>query len=101
MEGLPESGEKRSPFQILRIDVKFGRNPSALRKVMDRLDAMLTLVAAVDAGSLSAGSRKLGIPLATVSRRVSDLEEFLGTRLLLRGSRKLTLTDAGHAYVAS
>lgn len=68
---------------------------------MDRLEAMTILVAAVEAGSLSAASRQLRIPLAKVSRRVSDLEEHLGMRLLLRGNRKLVLTDAGHDYVAS
>lgn len=68
---------------------------------MDRLDAMTILLAAVDAGSLSAAGRQLGLPLTTVSRRVSELEEHLKTRLLLRGSRKLTLTDSGRSYVAS
>jgi DNA-binding transcriptional LysR family regulator len=68
---------------------------------MDRLEAMTILLAAVDTGSLSAASRHLHIPLATVSRRVSELEEHLRIRLLLRGSRKLTLTDAGRDYVES
>jgi DNA-binding transcriptional LysR family regulator len=68
---------------------------------MDRLEAMTVLLAAVDTGSLSAASRRLRIPLATVSRRVSELEQHLGVRLLLRGSRKLTLTDAGRDYVES
>lgn len=68
---------------------------------MDRLEAMSALLAAVDAGSLSAASRKLGMPLATVSRKVSELEAHLRTRLLHRGSRRLTLTDAGRAYVAA
>ena len=40
---------------------------------MDRLEAMTIPLAAVDAGSLSAASRKLHTPLATVSRRVSEL----------------------------
>ena len=68
---------------------------------MDRLEAMRILLAAVDTGSLSAASRQLHVPLATVSRRVSELEEHLHVRLVLRGTRKLTLTDAGHEYVAS
>jgi DNA-binding transcriptional LysR family regulator len=68
---------------------------------MDRLEAMTILLAAVDHGSLSAASRKLRIPLATVSRRVSELEEHLNIRLLLRGTRKLTLTEAGRAYVTA
>ena len=68
---------------------------------MDRLEAMTVLLAAVDAGSLSAASRQLHMPLATVSRRVSELEAHLHVRLVLRGGRKLVLTDAGRDYVAS
>jgi len=68
---------------------------------MNRLEAMTILVAAVDTGSLSAASRRLRIPLATVSRRVSELEEHLKVRLLHRGNRKLVLTDAGRSYVDS
>ncbi len=68
---------------------------------MDRFEAMRTLVAAVDGGSLSAASRSMGVPLPTVSRRVSDLEAHLGTQLVVRTSRRLILTEAGAAYVAS
>jgi DNA-binding transcriptional LysR family regulator len=68
---------------------------------MDRIDAMATLVAAVDAGSLSGASRALGMPLATVSRKVSELEAHLRTQLLIRTSRRLTLTEAGQAYVSA
>jgi DNA-binding transcriptional LysR family regulator len=67
---------------------------------MDRFEAMRTLVAAVDGGSLSAASRALNTPLPTVSRRVSDLEAHLGAQLLVRTSRKLILTEAGEAFVA-
>ena len=68
---------------------------------MDRIDAMTVLVAAVDTGSLSGASRSLSMPLATVSRKVSDLEAHLGTQLLIRSSRRLTLTEAGEAFLAS
>jgi DNA-binding transcriptional LysR family regulator len=68
---------------------------------MDRFDAMATLIAAVDGGSLSAASRALGMPLATVSRKVSDLEAHLRTQLVVRTSRKLALTEAGQAYVTA
>jgi DNA-binding transcriptional LysR family regulator len=68
---------------------------------MDRLEAMSILVAAVDAGSLSAAGRALGVPLPTVSRKVAELEAHLGTRLLIRSTRRLTLTEAGAAYVAA
>jgi DNA-binding transcriptional LysR family regulator len=62
---------------------------------------MSILVAVVEAGSLSAAARRLGTPLATVSRKVSELEGHLKTRLLNRTSRRLTLTDAGQSYVAA
>ncbi len=68
---------------------------------MDRFEAMSILVAAVDAGSLSAAGRRLGMPLATVSRKVSDLEAHLKTKLLTRTTRQLSLTDAGRSYVAA
>lgn len=66
---------------------------------MDRFDAMAMLVAAVDHGSLSAAARALKVPVPTLSRKVSDLEALLGTQLLTRTTRKLSLTDAGQAYV--
>lgn len=68
---------------------------------MDRLESMSVLLMAVEAGSLSAAGRRLGMPLATVSRKVSELEAHLKTRLLIRSTRKLTLTDEGRLYVAA
>src|SRR6201996_3207481 len=68
---------------------------------MDRLEAMSLLLSVVEAGSLSAAGRKLGVPLPTVSRKISDLEAHLKTRLLTRSTRKLALTDAGAAYIAA
>lgn len=68
---------------------------------MDRLEAMTILLGVVDKGSFSAASRDLGVPLATVSRKVSELEAHLGTQLLVRTTRKVALTDAGAVYVAS
>jgi DNA-binding transcriptional LysR family regulator len=68
---------------------------------VDRLDAMAMLVRVVDAGSFSAASRAMGVPLATVSRKVSELETHLGTRLLVRTTRKVALSEAGAVYVAS
>jgi len=68
---------------------------------MDRLDAMSVFAAIVEAGSFSEASRRLGIPLATVSRRVAELEAHLKTQLLKRPARSLILTDAGRAYLAA
>lgn len=68
---------------------------------MDRLEAMSVLLRVAERGSFSAAGRELRMPLATVSRKVSELETHLGTRLLLRTTRKVALTDAGAAYLAS
>lgn len=68
---------------------------------MNRLESMSVLLAVVDAGSLSAAGRSLGMPLATVSRKVSDLEAALKTRLLIRSTRQLTLTESGRGYIAA
>lgn len=68
---------------------------------MDRFESMSVLVAAVEAGSLSAAGRRLAMPLASVSRKVADLERHLGTRLLNRTSRQLTLTETGRTYLAA
>ena len=68
---------------------------------MDRLDAMRIFLRVADKGNFSAASRELGVPLATVSRKVSELEEHLGAKLLVRTTRKVALTDTGAAYLAS
>jgi DNA-binding transcriptional LysR family regulator len=66
---------------------------------MDRFEAMSMLVAVAERGNFSAAGRALNVPLATLSRKISDLETLLGTRLLVRTTRKVTLTDAGVAYL--
>ena len=66
---------------------------------MDRLEAMSLLLMVVEKGSLSAAGRALHVPLATLSRKIADLEALIGARLLVRTTRKLSLTDAGIAYV--
>jgi DNA-binding transcriptional LysR family regulator len=65
---------------------------------MDRLEAMSILLAAAETGSLSAAGRRLGRPLTTISRKLSELEAHLNVRLLNRSGRRLTLTDAGRSY---
>lgn len=62
---------------------------------------MAMLIAAVDKGSLSAAARDLNVPVPTLTRKVSDLEDQLGAKLLTRTTRKLTLTDIGVIYVAT
>jgi len=66
---------------------------------MDRFESMSVFVAVVSAGSFSAASRQLRMPLPTVSRKVSELESHLKARLLVRSTRKLVLTEVGESYV--
>lgn len=68
---------------------------------MDRLSAMALLVKVAELGSMSAAARVLNMPLTTVSRQIGELENTLGVRLMIRTTRKLTLTDAGVDYVAA
>ncbi|MCQ1573523.1 LysR family transcriptional regulator [Neorhizobium galegae] len=68
---------------------------------MDRFEAMSMLLEVVDKGSLSAAGRALRVPVPTLSRKISELEASLGTRLLIRTTRKLTLTDVGATYVTA
>jgi len=68
---------------------------------VDRLEAMSILVAVAETGSLSAAGRRLNLPLSSVSRKISDLEAHLKTRLLTRTSRQAALTDAGSAYLVA
>jgi DNA-binding transcriptional LysR family regulator len=68
---------------------------------MDRFEAMSMFLAAIEKGSLSAAARDMGVPMPTLSRKVADLETRLGAQLLIRTSRKLTLTDAGIAYATA
>lgn len=66
---------------------------------MDRFDAMTVFVTIAEAGSLSAAARRLGQPLATVSRKLAQLEAQLQARLIARSTRRLELTDAGRDYL--
>ena len=72
-----------------------------MRETVDRLEAMSFLVASAEAGSFSAAGRRIGVPLPTISRKIADLEAHLNTRLLVRSTRKLSLTEAGAAYIAA
>jgi DNA-binding transcriptional LysR family regulator len=66
---------------------------------MDRLESMSVFVAVVAAGSFSAASRQLRMPLPTVSRKVAEIESHLKAKLLVRSTRSLELTEAGQTYI--
>jgi DNA-binding transcriptional LysR family regulator len=58
---------------------------------MDRLEAMSIIIAVTETGSISAAARRLKSPVATVSRKVAELEARLKAQLFLRASRRMTL----------
>ena len=60
---------------------------------------LLLFARVVDEGSFSRAAEKLGLPKSTLSRRITGLEAQLGERLLLRTTRKLSVTDFGHAVL--
>ena len=70
------------------------------RPSMDRLESMSIVLAVAEAGSLAAAVRRLNTPPATASRKITELEEHLRTKLFDRSARRLVLTDAGSSYVA-
>ena len=67
---------------------------------MDRLLSMRVFQKVVDAGGFAAAARSLDLSPAVVTRLVADLEEHLGTRLLHRRTRRLSLSAAGENYLS-
>lgn len=65
---------------------------------MDLLAQMATFVRIVEAGSLSAAARRLRLSTPAVSRQLRALEDELGAQLVLRTTRRLTVTEVGRAY---
>lgn len=66
---------------------------------MHRLANMQAFEAVGQTGSFAEAGRKLGIATSVVSKRVKDLEDFLGAQLFIRTTRKVSLTDAGYDYL--
>jgi DNA-binding transcriptional LysR family regulator len=66
---------------------------------MKALDSLRIFVATQKKGSLSAAARSLSLSPATISRRISALEEELGVQLVDRTSRNLKMTEAGQAFL--
>lgn len=66
---------------------------------MDRFVSLALFVAAVDEGSLAAAGRRFGFSAAVAGKHVSSLESDMRVRLLQRTTRRLTLTEAGQAFL--
>jgi DNA-binding transcriptional LysR family regulator len=65
---------------------------------MDRFNSMVTFVEVVNEGGFSAAADKMGFSRAQISKSVMQLEAHLGTRLLNRTTRRVSLTDIGRIY---
>lgn len=66
---------------------------------MDRLSSLRAFQKVIEKGGFAAAARALDQSPAVVTRLVADLEEHLGTRLLHRTTRRVSLTEAGEAYL--
>src|SRR3569832_1673989 len=66
---------------------------------MDKLKQLETFVAVATRGSLTAAARAEGIAPADHGRRIDALEERLGVKLLVRTTRRITLTHEGSAFL--
>jgi DNA-binding transcriptional LysR family regulator len=66
---------------------------------MIRIEALAAFSAIADAGSISAAARRLSLPKSVVSERLAELEREIGARLVQRTTRKMSLTEDGHAFL--
>lgn len=66
---------------------------------MNRLDAMQLFVRVAELGSFSAAASQLGVDRSVVTRQIAALEEHLGSKLMVRSTRRLSLTSAGSSYL--
>src|SRR5450755_805143 len=65
---------------------------------MDRLHAIAAFAKVVESGSFARAAERLDVSVSSISRRVSELEAHLDTRLLNRTTRKLSLTESGRSF---
>src|SRR5258708_17692189 len=65
----------------------------------DRLQELAVFVRAAESGSFSRAARELGLSQPSVSRIIGELEARLGVKLLLRTTRRITMTDAGALFL--
>lgn len=66
---------------------------------MLKLEGIASFVAVAEAGSISEAARRLHLSKSVVSERLADIENNLGTRLLHRTTRKISLTEDGTAFL--
>ena len=66
---------------------------------MDRLDAMKLFMRVAETGSFSGVAQRMDVARSVVTRQIAGLEAHLGTKLIARSTRRLSLTSAGAAYL--
>lgn len=66
---------------------------------MDRLRAIEYFIKVAELGSFTAAAKSIGVPASSISRRIQDLEAELGTTLLNRTTRSVSLTELGAVYL--
>jgi DNA-binding transcriptional LysR family regulator len=81
-----------SPYPL---DSNAGNAFSIIGKAMADLNALVVFAKVVEANGFSEAARRLKMPVSTVSRRIAELEDELGIRLLERSTRSLRLTELG------
>lgn len=77
-------------------------NGKTLGPTVERLppvEAVVIFTRVAETGSFTAAARAMGVPLATVSKRVAELEEHLGVRLIARTTRRSSLTEPGKRFL--
>ncbi|WP_172448552.1 LysR family transcriptional regulator [Caulobacter mirabilis] len=77
-------------------------NRSKIGPTVDRLppvEAVVIFTRVAETGSFTAAARAMGVPLATVSKRVAELEDHLGVRLIARTTRRSSLTEPGQRFL--
>ncbi|MDZ5434842.1 LysR family transcriptional regulator [Pseudomonas fluorescens] len=87
--------------EFVAFDQHLFHNGTKEDALMDRYSDMAIFIAVIDAGGFSPAARKLKMTHSAMSKRVQRLEDRLGTQLLLRTTRTMTLTQAGERYVQS
>lgn len=65
---------------------------------MDRLSNIATFITVAETGSFAEAARRMNIANSVVTKRIKDLESFIGTRLIQRTTRHVALTEAGYRY---
>lgn len=76
------------------------QHPNAARdERLPPVEAVVIFTRVAETGSFTAAARAMGLPLATVSKRVAELEEHLGIRLIARTTRRSSLTEPGKRFL--